>query len=221
MWIAITSVTAAFLLTAGVITTLILAGRDTGVHAATALTVTTPITAGPSASAPADATGAPSSSTQHPPAHPTPPTPPASSTFSYRGTTMSAEIPVGWRITEREVQKPGYLESKWTNPANTADYLLIDMSPVTHLTPAEDAAPVHTGTEQTRGYREITYGPGDLLGVGSWMWVFEVPTSERIDYFFERCTNTFGVLGSTTPARFDRLRTTFREVAQSVQPACR
>jgi hypothetical protein len=134
---------------------------------------------------------------------------------------MSASIPVGWKIEENEVQKPDEVESKWTNPADPNDYLLIDERQATHLTPEQDAAPVHASTDQTTGYREIYYGSGDLTGVGSWMWVFELPEAERIDYFFERCTSTFGVLGSASPAAFGALRSTFRVVTQSVRSTCR
>ncbi len=134
---------------------------------------------------------------------------------------MTVSIPAGWAIEESEVQKPNEVESKWTNPADADEYLLIDERQATHLSPEQDAAPVHASTEQTGGYREIYYGAGDLTGVNSWMWVFQLPEAERIDYFFEKCTNTFGVLGSTSPGRFGELRSTFRAVAQSVESTCR
>jgi hypothetical protein len=219
-WVAIAAGAAAFALAASVIATLILTSKGNSIHAATVLTVTTPAAPVPSSVTPADSTSTASSTPRS--ATDTPSNASvAASMVSYRGARMSAQIPAGWTTTENEVPKPGYVESRWTNPASSADYLLIDMSPATHLTPEQDAASVHRGTKETRGYEEISYGPGDLFGVGSWMWVFRVPASERIDYFFERCTNTFGVLGSTTPSRFGRLRTTFRAVAQSVQPVCR
>ena len=74
--------------------------------------------------------------------------------------------------------------------------------------------------EQANDYRELTYGPGDLQNVSSWMWIFEHDGSERIDYFFETCSNTIAVLGSAEPARFPTLRSTFREVAESVRSKC-
>lgn len=134
---------------------------------------------------------------------------------------MTASVPAGWTIEENEVQRPNEVESKWIDPANAEDYLLIDAHQATHLSPEQDAAPVHASTEQTDGYREIYYGGGDLTGVDSWMWIFELPEAERIDYFFERCTNTFGVLGSANAAGFAELRSMFRAVAESVQSTCR
>jgi hypothetical protein len=121
---------------------------------------------------------------------------------------------------EDETQKEGYVESKWRNPANAGDTALIDAGRAPHLSLQQDAAPVHEALTKEQGYQEIYYGPGDLTGVASWMWVFRVSGDERIDYFFEKCTNGFAVLGSTVPGRFNQLRGTFRAVAQSVQSTC-
>lgn len=140
--------------------------------------------------------------------------------IAYDGVGMTASIPADWKIEENEAKKPEEVESKWANPAEPNDYLLIDERRATHLSPKQDAAPVHASTEQTSGYREIYYGAGDLSRVDSWMWVFKLPEAERIDYFFERCTNAFGVLGSASAADFAQLRPTFRAIAQSVQSTC-
>jgi hypothetical protein len=140
----------------------------------------------------------------------------------YDGARITASIPAGWTIDENEVQKPGYIESKWTNPADTSDYLLIDESPATkNLTLEQDASSVHQALQESSGYQQIFYGPGDLTGVESWMWIFQISGDQRIDYFFNRCTGGFGVLGSTTISQFGQLRATFRNVAQSVQSTCR
>jgi hypothetical protein len=140
---------------------------------------------------------------------------------AYDGVRMTASIPAGWKAEESEARKSEEVESKWTDPAETNDYLLIDERQATHLSPEQDAAPVHASTEQSRGYREIFYGAGDLTGVDSWMWMFQLPEAERIDYFFERCTNAFGVLGSSNAADFEQLRPMFRAIAQSVRSTCR
>jgi hypothetical protein len=141
----------------------------------------------------------------------------------YDGARITASIPAGWAIDENEVQKPGYIESKWTNPADTSDYLLIDESPATkNLTLEQDASSVHQALQESSGYQQIFYGPGDLTGVESWMWIFQISGDQRIDYFFNRCTGGFGVLGSTTISQFGQLRATFRSVAQSVESStCR
>ncbi len=219
-WIAAAAAGGALLIIAVVLVLALSSSGGTGVHAATvvAVTATTP--------------SVPPSSTSSTTTNPSPSSPSTSNSTDspthltglrlvpYDGARITASVPAGWVIDENEVQKPSEVESKWSNPADADDYLLIDEHHATHLTPEQDAAPVHASTEQTSGYHEISYSAGDLTGIDSWMWVFELPEAERIDYFFEKCSNTFGVLGATTPNRFDQLRPTFRAVAQSVQSTC-
>jgi hypothetical protein len=139
---------------------------------------------------------------------------------TYRGKQLTAQVPSGWRMLEDEAQKVGYIESKWQNPVRPSDTVLIDASPATNLTLEQDAAPVHKQLQESHGYEELQYGAGDLAGVASWMWIFRVSGDQRVDYFFNRCVLGFGVLGSTVPSRFDRLRATFRAVAESVNSRC-
>jgi hypothetical protein len=138
----------------------------------------------------------------------------------YEATDYSAEIPAGWSQVETETQRPSETESRWQAPGQNDEYLLIDTHKRTHLTPEQDAQPVHADLEKADGYQEIYYGPGNLGGITSWMWVFDAEGSERIDYFFETCRKTMAVLGSTEPDHFDRSRPTFRAVAQSVRARC-
>ncbi len=145
----------------------------------------------------------------------------AISLVAYRGRRFTVGVPSGWRIVEDEVEKEGYVESKWRDPTNPSYTVLVNASRAPHLSLREDAAPVHEILLKESDYRELYYGEGDLHGTSSWMWVFRVSAYQRIDYFFEKCTNGFGVLGSAPPARFSRLRATFRAVAQSVQSTCR
>jgi hypothetical protein len=215
-WVAAAAGAGVLFIIAVVLVLALSSSGGNGVHAATVVTVTTTSApAAPSSTSPTGSRRSPSS----PPASTRSHSPSESvglRLVSSRGARITASIPAGWAIDENEVQKPSEVESKWSNPADAADYLLIDERPATHLTPEQDATPVHASTEQTSGYHEIYYGAGDLTGVDSWMWVFELPEAERIDYFFEKCSSTFGVLGSTGTDGFGQLRSTFRTVAQSV-----
>jgi hypothetical protein len=138
----------------------------------------------------------------------------------YEAADYSAEIPAGWNQVEAETQRPSETESRWQAPGEKNEYLLIDTHKRTHLTPEQDAQPVHEDLEKAAGYKEIYYGPGDLSGIATWMWVFDAEGSERIDYFFETCRKAMAVLGSAGPDHFDQSRPTFRAVAQSVQAHC-
>jgi len=138
----------------------------------------------------------------------------------YVAADYSAEVPAGWTQVETEARRASEAESRWQAPGENNEYLLIDTHTRTHLTPEQDAQPVHVDLEKSVGYQEIYYGPGDLGRVASWMWVFDTEGSERIDYFFETCRKTIAVLGSAEPNHFAQLRSTFRAVAQSVQAHC-
>jgi hypothetical protein len=222
-WPAIAAAAVAFVLVAGAIVAAVLTSADKsdGVHAATVLTVTAPRATDSSGSS-AGASEARHAPTPHRAADHLAAAQAAPLTLiPSRGAKISAEIPAGWSTVESETQKTGYVESKWSNPADSNDTILIDTSPATSDTLEQDAAPVHDDLLRASGYREITYGPGDLAGVASWIWVFRISGDQRVDYFFNHCTSGYAVLGSTTPSRFERLRATFRAVAQSVQPTNR
>lgn len=139
----------------------------------------------------------------------------------YTGSAITASIPAGWVQGEREVEKPQEIESTWHQPGDSGTYLLIDKHVPPDPPSLEAAAqPVRAQLEQESGYREISWEEGDLEGRSSWKWVFEVPGSERIDYFFDTCNGPAAVLGSSSPDRFQQLRTTFRAVASSVRTPC-
>jgi Prokaryotic RING finger family 1 len=140
---------------------------------------------------------------------------------SYSGSNFSMMIPSGWVQDVHEKQLGEEAESKWSNPSNSGEYILLDVHMPTHITMHEGAEPVRDQLVKQPGYTQIYYGPGDLSQHSeSWMWIFEIEGAERIDYFFETCSNTMGVLGSAPPSRFNELRGTYREVANSFRSSC-
>ncbi len=171
-WLVVAGTAGVLLIVAVVLVLALLSSGGIGVHAATVLTVTTPATpASPDSTSPTASSPSPSS-------------PPASTSASspsqlvvarvvpYEGARISASIPAGWAIDENEVQKPGYIESKWTNPADTADYLLIDESPATkNLTLEQDASSVHQALQESSGYQQISGSPGVIVGEVRGMFV--------------------------------------------------
>jgi hypothetical protein len=220
-WLAVAAGISSLLLVAATVITLILTtGGGASVHSPTVVTVTTAgEAAAPSPQAQANRATHLSSSPVTTPAGSSPA--PAQPSFAaYHGQRITAEVPAGWAIVENEARKTGYVESKWQSAADADDTVLIDFSPATDLTLEEDAAPVHKDLQAAAGYQEIYYGVGDLTGSASWMWLFRISGDERVDYFFNRCTLGFGVLGSTRSSRFAGMRATFRAVAQSVQAGC-
>ncbi len=139
---------------------------------------------------------------------------------AYAGPGYNLRFPSGWESVEDGVQKEGYEESRWRNPVNRGDFALIDNSPGSGESPEAVAAPVHHTLEREHGYEEVSYEATQLGETPAWEWVFRLPGSERVDYFFERCGTGFAVLGSSAPARFAALEPTFRAMAESVRGSC-
>jgi hypothetical protein len=228
VWVIAAAGIVATLLIVGVVSVLLFAGGDQGqkIHPASIVALAAPAESDANAPPrPADVHRSRSSGLPRPLSQsastsaPGVPSVPLSSVL-YRGRRFTARVPAGWKLLEDEAQKEGYVESKWQSSASAEDTILIDTSPATDLTLEQDAAPVHADLERAAGYQQVSYGPGDLSGVDSWMWVFRISGDERIDYFFDSCTRGFGVLGSSPASRFEQMRSTYRAVAQSTRAVC-
>lgn len=221
--IIVGAITALLLVVGATAAAIVLSSGGASLHSATILTVTAPGAAGAGAPGSTESTGGGNLhttsvgvSTSNAGAS----VAGAMSFVAYHGSRFTARVPSGWTLIEAEMHKEGYVESKWRNPANPSDTVLIDAGPAPHLSLQQDAAPVHEALLKEQDYQELYYGSGDLTGLASWMWIFRASGNQRVDYFFEDCTNGFGVLGSTLPGRFNQLRGSFRAIAQSVQSTC-
>jgi hypothetical protein len=211
--LVVVAATVGLLAVAGVAVALALASGSGG-HASLA--------ASPAAVAVGVPQGAAQESSQReaePPAATGPAGPVAVAATTYVGARITASVPPDWMLEEDEGHHSGYVESRWRATDGSSAYMLVDASPATHLTPAQDAAPVHGALISESGYSEVYYGSGDLA-VPSWEWIFQVSGDERIDYFFERCGLTFGVLGSSPAAGFAQRRAVYRAFADSVGRSC-
>lgn len=140
---------------------------------------------------------------------------------SYTGSNFTMLTPAGWTQDADEKQLENETESKWSNPGNSSEYILLDVHAPVHKSMQEGAEPVRDQLVKQPGYTQIYYGPGNLSQhPGSWMWIFEIEGAERIDYFFETCSNTIGDIGSAPPSRFGELRGMYREIANSFKSEC-
>jgi hypothetical protein len=148
-------------------------------------------------------------------------TTPSTNPAPYDEGGFTASPPSGWLIVEDAQQMPGYVESKWHSPGNPNDLVKVDISPATGLPPAQAAAQVHADLLREQGYHQVTFGPGSLTQhAPSVEWIFTLPGSERVDWFFSQCGHDFAVLGSTAPGSFNQLLSSFTSFAESVQATC-
>lgn len=177
----------------------------------TATTVTSTVTVTPTGQS-----GPPGATHSGPASGGPPGSGPTKSPTAGRSTTLAATAPAGFSQVEHAAGHGHYVESRWQD-AN--EYALVDMSPRSGLPPQQAAAGVIDTTSRQPGYHLVSFTPGHLTHSPSAEWIFELPGTERVDFFFSACGHDFGVLGVTTPARFAARLPEFTAMANSVK-AC-
>lgn len=151
------------------------------------------------------------------------PTPPSSgggsnaaTLVSYAAGPVTVKRPANWKNEADAQPHDGYTESKWRSPLDSNTSVTIDWTPGVQGSAASNAEGVRAQTSRTAGYREIGFQPTNLAGEQAQQWVFEVNGDRRVDYFINACGTGYAVLGSTSPASYERFNPTFRAVARSV-----
>jgi hypothetical protein len=137
----------------------------------------------------------------------------------FRNEDFTASPPAGWTMVENGTRMPGYVETKWVRPGSSGDLVKVDVSPGS-IPPLRAANQVRALLTKEDGYRQVSFGPADLTSGPSAEWIFTVPGSERVDFFFTVCGMDFAALGSTSPARFADLFPTFSAFVNSIQRTC-
>jgi hypothetical protein len=171
---------------------------------------TTVIVRDPAATAPA-AKPAPRTTTQ--PAAP-PDDTTVADTDTYTTDTYSADYPSGWSVTEDDVDKGAYSETKIESPGGGAT-VLIDRTPGSPQDPQAQAEGVERDTATTPGYRRISFGTADLGGRPGFIWVFELPSGRRVDFFTNAGGGRFAILGHGTD--FATAESAARTVAETLR----
>jgi hypothetical protein len=138
----------------------------------------------------------------------------------YDASAVHLDRPAGWVTEEDETPKSTFLESKWHDPSDPATTILVDTLPSSSGSAEADARSVESQTSSSSGYKEISFGPATIAGYAGWKWVFELPGSERVDYFVNTCGTSIALLGTTSPRRFGTDAGIFSHVARSLQPTC-
>jgi serine/threonine protein kinase len=147
----------------------------------------------------------------------------------YSQDLYSVEIPSGWE-QEASDEPSGdpvgsFLESVWRDPGEPNTSILIDaQTPAPDASPLESAEQVRAEVSDSPGYREVAFESTTLAGLPAARWISQMddeePVDRRVDYFVNACGAGIAILGSTSPALFGSLASTFHEVATSVAVPC-
>jgi serine/threonine protein kinase len=204
-WLIVAAV-AAVLAVAGAAAALVATGAfKSSKNSAATVTVESPAAA-PSAEPAATVT------TPAPPAESTPPA--ETGTATYTAGTYAADYPAGWAIVEDDVDKGAYTETKFQSPDGSAA-VLIDRTPGSPLDPPLEAQGVEVDTARTPGYRRLVFHRTTLGGKPGFVWIFQLPSGPRVDYFTNVGGGRFAVLG--TGSDFATARVAARSVAASLR----
>jgi tRNA A-37 threonylcarbamoyl transferase component Bud32 len=131
------------------------------------------------------------------------------------------DIPGGWEQDEDDAWNGTFYQSTWHPLGDPETTILIDaQAPQPSASPLTSAEIVREQTSQSDGYAEYGFESTTLAGAPAARWVFEVHGDRRVDYFFNGCNSGIAVLGSTSPAAFGAMATTFHEAAASVRGFC-
>lgn len=143
------------------------------------------------------------------------------STRTFRRDAFSIEIPRSWVVRERDDQRSGYIENRWT-PASTREVLFkVNHTPGLDRSAAFAARSVRAMVKDRDSYVELDWSSARVNGRPAWRWEFMLDNRHKVDYFMsDDCGTGFAMLGQTTPGRWDRYVETFEQIVQSIEPTC-
>jgi hypothetical protein len=136
------------------------------------------------------------------------------------GARFDAPIPAGWRERSFAVRtRGGYLESRWSDPADARSYIIIDWLDGDRGGPQAAAEALRPTVAAQPGYREVRF---EATRDGGWIWVYTVLDEDgrraaRIDLLSRHCGVLFAVLGSTSTKRFAELQRAFLATSAGIR----
>ena len=139
---------------------------------------------------------------------------------TYDGPRYRLAVPITWQQDEREVQKSGYIESRWRAPGTRQTLVLVDYTVGFSGSPATAASGEHDLVSGERGYQELQWRPGTVAGLNSWIWEFALPGTQRVDYFFQHCGTGYAILEVAPPGSWQDETALFSEITNSFSPTC-
>jgi len=138
---------------------------------------------------------------------------------TYSQALYAVDVPAAWVRKTDDEPTQDHLESIWRNPTKSASILIeAEVPPLGG--PVAAAKSVRRRVSKSPGYRQLGFEPISLGGRPAARWIFDASGDRQAAYFVDECEVRITVRGSTSPADFDSLAETFRQVASSVSVRC-
>ena len=133
------------------------------------------------------------------------------------GDGFTIRPPAGWAHDSDEVDKGGFVESRWHEPGSPDVHFLIDHTNGYTASARTGAEAVRAAVRSAPTYHELAWRADTPDG---WRWAFTVAGNRSVDRFRSACGNGYAMLGHAPTATYARYAALFDAVTRSVQFTC-
>jgi hypothetical protein len=125
-----------------------------------------------------------------------------------------------WVLDHDEVQKPGYIETRWHLKGRPSVIFLVDHTPGYAGTAREGAEGVSKPFAHVPTYRELGFAPEQLPAGEGWRWDYEDRGVRSIDTFLMSCDAGFAARGAAPSGEWSRYSRAFEDATTTLTPTC-
>jgi hypothetical protein len=133
------------------------------------------------------------------------------------GDGFTIRPPAGWARDSDEVDKGGFVESRWHVPGSPDVHFLIDHTNGYTASARTGAEAVRTAVRKAPTYHELAWQADTPDG---WRWGFVVAGNRSVDRFRTACGNGYAMLGHAPTATYARYAALFDAATRSIQFTC-
>ena len=138
-----------------------------------------------------------------------------------RGDDFTIQRPSGsWLLDHHEVQKPGYIETRWHLAGEPNVVFLVDHTPGFTGTAQEGAEGVSKPFARVGSYRELDFSAEQLPAGGAWRWEYEVDGEHSVDTFLMSCDTGYAARGAAPATQWTRYAQVFEDATATLTPVC-
>jgi hypothetical protein len=137
------------------------------------------------------------------------------------GQDFTIQRPAGnWVLDHLEVQKPGYVETRWHLAGSPNVIFLVDHTPGYAGTAQQGAEGVSAPFKRVSSYHRLGFGPQTLTAGEAWRWEYEVDGKHSVDTFLTDCGTGYAVRGATPASEWEQYSQAFEDAIATLTPNC-
>ncbi len=138
-----------------------------------------------------------------------------------RGEGFTIARPAGdWVMDHHEVQKPGYLETRWHLAGHPDVIFLVDHTPGFRGTAREGAEGVSKLFDKVSSYRRLGFSAVQLPAGEGWRWEYEAHGKHSVDTFLMSCQTGYAARGAAPNEQWSKYEHSFEDAIGTLTPEC-